>query len=539
MKNTQLLSRRGTLFAALGAAPLLDGPAAAQSGSPQSISHYDVKQFGASGRKEDKATKAFQAAIDAASAAGGGTVYVSPGAYTCGPVDIKSNVTVHLDAGATVFVSRDPADYRPGRRRALFNATDVQNIALTGKGRIDGQGTWEWRLPDTHAYTTRPIQAEIDIARQAGLDMRYYHTTGPAISTVAFTRATNVLIEDVTMVNSSGWCMPLTECDRVFIRGVHLYSDLDKAVNSDGIDLVSSRNVLISDCVLVTADDCISLKTRKNGTPIENVTVTNCLLTSSSSAFVIGVETWADIHHVMLTNSVIRNANRGFRIAVWNGGTVSDVIFSDLVIDLNRRHYNWWGNAETFQFVVWQETPDSPLGLIRDVTVDRIISRARGTSGVIGPTDQRRLENVRISNVHTTMLPENTADKRSTHALRVEGVRGFHLRDFSVKWDEEKPEPKWANAVILKGIDDFEIAGVSGRQGLKDSQSAAIVLEDAADGIVRDSRATAGCGTFMEIRGERCRNLSAFNNDLSKAAKKYELASGASRNAVRFGPPAD
>ena len=448
MDMNNLLSRRIALLGAAGAVPLLQPAAAQQAGTPQPGAPqpgvYDVKQFGASGRKAEKATKAFQAAIDAAAGAGGGLVHISPGEYTCGPVDIKSNVTLHLAAGATVFVSRDPADYPSGRnrRRALFNANNVENIALTGKGKVDGQGTWEWRLPDTNAYTTRPIQAEIDIARQAGLDMRYYHTTGPAISSVAFTRATNVLIEDVTLINSSGWCMPLTECDRVFLRGVHLYSDLDKAVNSDGIDLVSSKNVLISDCILVTADDCISLKTRRNGAPIENVTVTNCVLTSSSSAFVIGVETWADIHHVMLTNSVIRNSNRGVRVAVWNGCTVSDVVFSNLVMDLNRRHYNWWGNAEAFQFIVWQETADSPLGVIRDVTVDQIISRSRGTSALLGPADQRRLENISISNVRTAMLPENTADKRATHALRVEGVRGLKVRDFSVSWDEQKPEPK-------------------------------------------------------------------------------------------------
>jgi hypothetical protein len=538
MNNKQPLSRRSTLLAAAGVVPVLEMPAAAQPGASQQV-FYDVKQFGASGRKADKATKAFQAAIDAAFNAGGGIVYISPGEYTCGPVDIKSNITVHLAAGATVFVSRDPADYRTGRRRALFNANEAQNIALTGKGKVDGQGTWEWRLPDVNAYTTRPIQTEIDIARQAGLDMRYYHTTGPAISSVAFTRAANVLIEDVTLINSSGWCMPLTECDRVFIRGVHLYSDLEKAVNSDGIDLVSSKNVLISDCVLVTADDCISLKTRKNGSPIENVTVTNCVLTSSSSAFVIGVETWADIHHVMLTNCAIRNANRGVRIAVWNGCTVSDVIFSNLAIDLNRRHYNWWGNAEPFQFMVWQETPESPLGVIRDVTLDHIVSRSRGTSALLGPPDQRRLENISICNVRTTMLPENTADKRSTHALRVEGVRGLKVRDFSVDWDEQKPEPKWANALYLKGVDDFELVGINARQGLKNSEGAAIVLEDAAEGVVRDSRAAEGCATFLEFRGERNKSLSVFNNRTAKAAKKYEFGAGAGKDSVAFGPPAE
>ncbi len=533
--SNPILSRRAAWMAGLGAAPLWKATAAAQRATAGTPFFFDVKQFGATGRKADKATRAFQAAVDAASAGGGGVVIVSPGEYTSGPVQMKSNITVHIAAGATVYVSRDPTDFPRGQgRRALFHGTDVQNVAITGKGRIDGQGTWEWRMPDQNAYTTRPIQAEIDIARAAGLDMRYYHITGSAISSVAFTRAANVTIEDVTFVNSSGWCMPLTQCDRVFIRGIHLYSDLEKAVNSDGIDLVSSRNVVISDCIFETADDCISLKTRRGGDPIENVTVSNCILTSSSSAFVIGVETWSDIHHVLFTNSLIRNANRGFRVAVWNGCTVHDVVFSNLVIDLSRRHYNWWGNAEAFQFVVWQENAQSPLGRIRDILVENVAANARGTSAVIGPADQRRIEDIRISNFRATMLAENTRDKRATDALRIEGVRGLRLRDFAAKWDAAKSEPKWGHALYLNGVDDYEVEGFHGRQA---HDGAAILAENTTRGVIRNSRAAEGCATFLEVRGERSKVLCVYANDTTAAEKKLAIGGGAEPGAVRSGEP--
>ncbi len=407
------------------------------------------------------------------------------------------------------------------------------------RGRIDGQATWEWRLPPENDYTTRPIQEEVDLARRAGLDMRFWHKTGPLANIVAFNQATNVLIEGITTINSSEWCMRLSRCDRIFIRGVHLYSDLDRAVNSDGIDLVSCKNVVISDCILVTADDCISLKTPRTGGPIENVTVTNCLLTSSSSAFVIGVETWHDIHHVILSNCAIRNANRGFRIAVWNGATVSDIIFSNLTMDLNRRHFHWWGHAEAFQLGLRQETADSPWGAIKNVIVENVIARARGTSALLGAPGQRRIEDVSISNVQMMMLPENTADKRATHGLRVEGVRGFRLKDFALKWNQEKPEPKWASGLYLKDVDDFEIDGFRGRQGLTGSKTAAVVLENVTDGVVKNSRATEGCGTFLELRGAGTKNLSIWSNDASRAASKYQFQGGASRNAVAFSPPAD
>lgn len=538
-----LPSRRNSLAAALGAAAVLPRPLGAQSAQP-AAAVYDVKQFGATGRKSDKATAALQAAIDAAFAAGGGVAYVSPGEYTCGPVSIKSNVEVHLDAGATIFVSRDPADFTPRaaggpRMRALFNANYVQNIALTGKGRIDGQATWDWRLPPDKDYTTRHIAAEVALARRAGLDMRFWHKTGPLANIVGINRATNVLIEDITTINSSSWCMRLAECDRLYIRGAHLYSDLDKAVNSDGIDLVSSKNVVISDCVLTTADDCISLKSMRNGSSVENVTVTNCILTSSSSAFAIGAETWHDIRHVVFTNSVIRNANRGIRIVLWNGCNISDVIFSNLTMDLSRRHYNWWGNAEAFQFVIGKENPDSPFGSLRNVIVENIIAHARGTSALMAPPDQRLMEDISISNVQMTMSPENTHDKRASHALSVEGVRGFRLRDFSVKWDEDKTEPAWGSGLYLKDVDDFEVIGFRGRQGLKDGKAGAIVLNNVTDGVIRNSCATNGSGTFLQVCGARTRNIAVFNNDASRAARKHEFMDGASRESVNFSQPSD
>jgi hypothetical protein len=242
---------------------------------------------------------------------------------------------------------------------------------------------------------------------------------------------------------------------------------------------------------------------------------------------------------VVLSNSVIRNSNRGIRIAVENGAVVSDVIFSNLAIDLSRRHYNWWGSAETFWFSVKKGSADSPMGAIRNVTVDNVMSRARGTSTVLGPADTKRIENIRISNLRTAMLPENTADKRATHAVRIEGVRGLKLADVSLEWDREKTEPKWAGGLHLKDVEEFEIDGFRGRQGLQDGRSAAIVLENVADGVVRTSHAAEGCGTFLEVRGERTARLSVFGNHLSRAAKKYAFEGGARREAVTLGIPVE
>src|SRR5690606_14303086 len=142
---------------------------------------------------------------------------------------------------------------------------------------------------------------------------------------------------------------------------------------------------------------------------VENITVTNCILSSSSTALMIGTETNADIRHVLFNNCVIRNSNKGFGINVQDGGTVSDVIVSNLTIETNRRHWNWWGSSEMCKFVLKQRTPTSRIGQIRDITVDNIVARVRGTSTITGHADQP-IENIRMSNVQILMLPEDAKD---------------------------------------------------------------------------------------------------------------------------------
>jgi polygalacturonase len=169
-----------------------------------------------------------------------------------------------------------------------------------------------------------------------------------------------VHINNVSIVNSPDWSVRIDNSERIFVQGVYIYSSLTMGVNGDGIDLVSSRDVAISDSVITTGDDSIVLKTiPMNGTikPTENVTVTNCILTSSSTALMIGTETFADIRHVVFSNIVIRNANKGFGINVQDGATVSDVVVSNVTMELNRRHWNWWGSAERFKIVLKKREP--------------------------------------------------------------------------------------------------------------------------------------------------------------------------------------
>ena len=179
--------------------------------------------------RADSATRALQRAIDACHAKGGGTAYVPPGDYTTGTLELKDNVTLYLEAGATLFVSQDPAEF-PGMH-ALIHAEGARRIALRGRGRIDGQARYEWGLPEAHDVE---IEREQELARRAGVDMRRWLRRGLQALTVVLVRCRDVLVEDVTIENSTLWAMRLWGCDGVVVRGVTITSDLEKGANSDG-----------------------------------------------------------------------------------------------------------------------------------------------------------------------------------------------------------------------------------------------------------------------------------------------------------------
>jgi len=478
---------------------------------------FDVKAFGATGVRADDATGACQRAVDACARAGGGTVRVPPGDYSVGTIVLKDGVTLHVEAGATLFLLQDPPPQFQEHRRAMIFAEGASNIGLTGRGTLDGLAQYE--LAAMRGVDPE-IADEIAIARAAGVDMQRYYRVGVQAYMLILNDCRNVLLEDVSIVHSSLWTVRLNDCDRVHVRGVRIFSDLEKGVNADGIDIVSSRNVTISDSIIETADDAIVLKTisrdGRPAQPTENVVVTNCILTSSSTALMIGTETEADIRHVLFTNCVIRNSNKGFGINVQDGATVSDVVVSHLTIETSRRRWNWWGSAEMCKLVLKKRTPASRLGAIRDIALDTITAHPRGTSTITGHAE-RPIENLRLSNVDITMLPENAPDKRATHALQLEHVRDLRLRDLSVRWSEEAPEPKWASALALRHVSQFDVTGFSGRQGLRKAGHPAVLIEDCEDGLVRDARALDGAGRLVEVRGRSPRiTLDATTQSLSR-----------------------
>ncbi len=498
---------------------------------PQS---WNLKSLGATGEKSQLATNFFQLAIDSAYKNGGGVVYVPPGEYTIGTIVLKDNITLHIEAGATIYASRNINDYRMPLEHAvesvLIYANGAQNITIKGKGIIHGQAEREYLdLMDVDPFIT-DITAN---ARKSGVEMKMYYKIPPITFMLFMTNCTNLTFEDFSMIESQFWTLHLLNCDRINMRGLYVYSDLEKGVNADGIDLNACRDVRISDCNVITGDDAIVLKSwGVHDRPCENIVVTNCVLTSSSTALKIGTESYGDFRHIIFSNCVIRNSNRGLSIVVRDGAHVSDVLFSNITIECNRRHFNWWGNGDPIWVVLKKRRESSAAGSIENIVFRDITAEGRGTSK-IESFDGVGIRNIELNNVQIRMKYEDYKDKRATHAFAAYGVEDLRLKNFNIDWAADTTEKNWQCAMDFDEINGLEIDGFRGRQGLVDSDYPVVRMQNVQDAMLDDMETEAGAKTFFTFGGKQSRNIRIGNVDrMNNALRRISREPGLAPDAI-------
>ena len=149
----------------------------------------------------------------------------------------------------------------------------------------------------------------------------------------------------------------------------------------------------------------------ENSKPVRNVTITNCILTSSSAALKIGTESHYDFVNIVMTNCTINYANRGLNMIVRDGGSVRNVIFSDIVINTVRKATFWWGNGDPVWFTIQKMVDIPSAGSIDNVILSKII--AYGQSGVRKEGFDNTVKNIRISDFRLIMGHEDARDKRA------------------------------------------------------------------------------------------------------------------------------
>ncbi|MEO0470644.1 MAG: glycosyl hydrolase family 28 protein [Bacteroidota bacterium] len=500
----------------------------------QSFHAVNVRSLGASGNKEELATRFIQQALDQVADEGGGTVYFPAGDYTSGSIVLHSNTTLYLEAGATLFASKDAADYpfqTTAKRPTLIFADSAHHIAIRGKGRIHGQAERTYEPLKKVDHFIKDITAN---AEKAGVDMKMYYKVPPFVRLITLENCTDITLEDFSLIESPSWGITVKWSNRVSIRALYIYSSQEAGVNSDGIDIDGSSNVHISDCTVTTGDDAIVLKSSQGVLPdgtirhesCENVTVSNCILSSTSTALKIGTESVGDFRHIIFNNCIIRNSNRGLSIVARYGGTIEDVIFSNITIETDRKHFNWWGNGDPIWVVVILRNQRYGLSKVRNILFENIIAHGQGTSKIEGYAPDSAnpegslIENIQFRNVQFFMEAEDYPDKRADDALMIHQVDGLKLTDVRIHWDEKETEPKWRHGVHLRDVNKLDIDGLTGRQGLLEDSIAFLRLHNVSHANVQDITPTEGTHTMVEVSGKHTQNLHVQNHDRLKRAKR-------------------
>ena len=321
-----------------------------------------TKNGGKPGSKNDN-TKVINRLIEKCSKAGGGRVIIPAGEFYTGPITLKSNVNLHLEEGATLMFSNNPSDYTPFVRtrwegldvinyRPLIYANNETNIAVTGKGKLDGRAdndSWWW-MKEKEEYgweegmssqyqTGRPklmAMAENNVPVEERIMTQEDLLRPQFISPI---NCTNVLIEGVTIVRAPFWVIHPIFCENVTVRDVTVSSH---GPNNDGCNPESSKYVLIEGCEFDTGDDCIAIKSGRNNdgrnTPIpsENIIVRNCHMKDGHGGVVMGSEISAGVSNVFVENCTMDSPDldRVIRIKTntVRGGYVRDIYIRNIEI---------------------------------------------------------------------------------------------------------------------------------------------------------------------------------------------------------------
>ncbi len=428
---------------------------------PSRTSIFNVTDYGATGDGQTADTRAIQSAIEACNRAGGGTVYFPAGTYVTGSLFLCSNITLYLDAGATLAGSTAIEEYpiivsrwegaEKETHAPMIGGRDLHHLTIAGRGTIDGRGAGWWKM------------------------VRDQTLKHPRPRLISFENCSNVLIEGLTAVNSPSWTIHPLRCDNVTIDQVTIINPADSP-NTDGINPESCHNVHISNCHIDVGDDCIAIKagTENLGpdklSPCENLTITNCTMVHGHGGVVLGSETSGGIRNVVISNCVFVGTDRGIRFKSrrGRGGIVEDVrvtniVMTDVLCPITMNLYygcGAWGDPYVSDKNPQPVTPGTPR--MRRIQLSHITAHnAKYAAVFLYGLPEMPVEDISLSDVSISMAAEaeagypemadglELAQRQGFWACHVLGLR---LRDVEITGQV-------GPALVLNQVTDIEING--------------------------------------------------------------------------------
>jgi len=491
-------------------------------------------------------TKSVNAAIDACNEKGGGVVLVPSGLWLTGPVVLKSNVNLHLAAGATLLFTEDKTQYPlvkanweglpQMRNQSPLSATGAVNIAITGKGIIDGNGDgWravkkdkltesQWKklvasggLVSEDQKTWYPSEKFLKGSKMQNpgaispeKDEAFYESIKDFLrpNLLLLTSCKNILLEGVTFQNSPAWCLHPLMCEQLTVRNVFVKNPW-YAQNGDGIDAESCKNVLIENSVFDVGDDALCMKSgrdadgRKRGMPIENVIIRGCTVYAAHGGFVIGSEMSGGARNIYVSNCTFLGTDIGLRFKTTRGrgGIVENIFIRDIYMkDIP-------AEAILFDMYYMAKDPVALSGEKRELPKVEL-------KAVDETTPQFR--NFHISNVYC-----NGAEK----GIFVRGLPEMHIKDIVLE-----------NMVLQakKGFDVQEATGITFRniKMISDETNPVVDIVQSDKLLFDNITYKDGSALLFRVSGERSNAINIKNTDASKAKEKISYELGATEKSV-------
>ncbi|WP_298537533.1 glycosyl hydrolase family 28 protein [uncultured Algibacter sp.] len=367
---------------------------------------YDVTEFGAVGDSLTINTTSIQKAIDACSKNGGGTVSISGGTYISGTIILKDNVTLYISEGTKLIGSSNPLDYQSidtfidatGQKRGncLIGSRNANNIGISGKGIIDGNGK---------SFLSKNLAAKIKELNLSESDKKSFGINRPFL--LRFVKSSNILIQDINLKQPAAWTCHFYQSNNIQVNNINIYSHAHH--NNDGIDLDSSYNATITNCQIDTGDDAICIKAT-SPLPTYNILVENCTLKSDWGALKFGTESMGDFHDIKIQNCKIHDTKGGgIKLLSVDGANIYN-------IDINNIKMN---KVDMPIFIrlgerlrTYRDADKQDVGSIKSVNISNINattqnlknSRVSSPTGIfVSGTPNHKISSVSLENIAITL----------------------------------------------------------------------------------------------------------------------------------------
>jgi DNA sulfur modification protein DndE len=510
---------------------------------------FNILNYGAIADGLTLNSVAINKAIEACAVNGGGTVVVPGGSFVSGPIIMKSNINLHLNKGALIIYTSDFNQYPlvastfegvdAARCQSPFTAENLENIAITGEGIINGNGFYwrplkkdkmtetEWKLQQqkyggvltqdkkTWYSSEKALKGSLtsNIGKlEGGKTLKDFEDIKDFLrpNMIRIFQCKNILIEGVTFENSPAWTTHINASEHITIRNLTVKNPWF-GTNTDALDLESCKNALVEDCHFDTGDDGICIKSgrdaegRKRGLPTKDVIVKNCVVYHAHGGFVVGSEMSGGTNNMFVSNCTFIGTDIGLRFKTTRGrgGMVENIY----VNNINMKDIA----AEAILFDMYYMAKD-PVVLAGEKREPPVVE--------MKPVDETTPQ---FQNFYFRNITCNGAAK----GIFVRGIPEMHVKNVLIE-----------NAVLQAddGIDIQEASNITLNNITmlsRNTNPVAYVL-NSNNITINNLKYKDSAEVLAMVQGERTKSVSILNTDVTKAKQKLNAGFGITGAAVSW-----